>query len=72
MSPAAQFAAVATLTFAALGFQTVVFVLLAATAALVLAGFITLTPRGAPAPEGDDIPVPEPTDTPEEALKRDG
>jgi len=72
MSPAAQYTAVATLTFATLGFQAIAFALLGLTAALVLAGFITISPRSAAPAVEEEIPVPEPTDTPEEALKRDG
>jgi hypothetical protein len=74
MSPAAQYAAVATLTFAVLGFQTIAFVLLGITAALVLAGFVTIAPRATAPRDEEEIPVPrpEPSDTPEEALKQDG
>jgi predicted cobalt transporter CbtA len=72
MSPVAQYAAVATITFAALGFQIVALTLLGVTAVLLLGGFITLAPRGAARPETEEVPIPEPRDTPEEAFKQDG
>lgn len=65
MSPAAQFTAVATLTFAVLGFQTIAFIALGITAVLLLLGFTSIsTLAGKSDPEAED--------TPEEALLRDG
>lgn len=66
MSPFAQYAAVATITFAILGFKIVALALLAVTAALLLFGFVTLAPRVTASVPEDEIPVPE------EAHKRDG
>lgn len=62
MSPISQFAAVATLTFAVLGFQTVALALLGATLVLMLIGFVTplLATQPPPAPQ-DEAPVREPT-----------
>jgi hypothetical protein len=65
MSPAAQYASVVTLTFAVLGFQTVAFAALAVTAALLLAGFVTIAPR---ARGGEEEPEAK---SPEEALREE-
>lgn len=62
MSPISQFAAVATLTFAVLGFQTIAFVGLGLTLALLLVGFVGGTGFAQrPAAPQDVPPVQEPT-----------
>jgi hypothetical protein len=70
VSPAAQFAAVATLTFAILGFQIVALGGLGAVALLTWYGFRAAN-AASPAPAAED-PAPPPAATPEEALRRDG
>lgn len=77
MSPATQFAAVATITFAILGFQIVALAGLGLTLALLLYGFRTPPAPGAavaPPEEGADAdPPPPPARTPnEEASRVDG
>ena len=72
MSPAAQFASVATITFAILGFAIVAFAGLGVTLLLLLYGFIEVAPSRAVARlDEEDPPVPD-APTPEEALRRDG
>lgn len=62
MSPISQFAAVATITFAVLGFQTIAFVGLGLTLALMLIGFVTPLIGASPASgPRDELPVLEPT-----------
>lgn len=76
MSPMSQFAAVATLTFAVLGYPVVAFALLATTLVLLLFGFVSdssgaPTPPRSNDPEADPPPPYAPTPN-EEASRVDG
>lgn len=71
MSPISQFAAVTTITLAILGFQTIAFVGLGLTLALLLLGYAGGITIGAPPPVApqDRSPVADPT--PNERADRD-